>query len=73
MWIPSEDEAVEMFARHFEARHRSAAVRKADEKLSALKAAGDDEGYRIWQKVAERVKVLREPERVAARRELENV
>ncbi len=71
MWHPSEDEAVELFSRHFEALHRSGAVPKAHEKATALKNAGDEHGHRIWKKVAERVKQLRHPARVLARREAE--
>jgi len=72
MWLPSEDEAVELFARHFEALHRSGAVSKADGEALALQRAGDGRGHQIWQKVAQKVRQLRETERVTARRRAES-
>ena len=68
MWVPTEDEAVEMFARHFEALHRSGAIRKAEQRASHFKSAGDHEGHRVWQKVAGRIVELRHPERIKRRR-----
>lgn len=68
MWIPSEDEAVDMFARQFLARHKIGAAGQAEETASALKAHGDENGFRIWEKVALRLKELqrRRPDRRAA-------
>ena len=59
MWIPTEDDAVEMFARHFEALHKSEAASKAEEKAEHLKQTGDHEGHRVWSKVAGVIKYLR--------------
>jgi hypothetical protein len=59
MWVPSEDEAVEMFARHFEALHRSGAAAKAKQQAEILIRGGDLKGHRIWKKVAERILHLR--------------
>ena len=36
MWVPKKEEAVEMFARHFEACHRSGAVERAKQRLLPL-------------------------------------
>jgi hypothetical protein len=71
MWHPSEDDSVDLFARHFEALHRSGALRKAADQASTLRIAGDDRGHRLWKKVADRVRHLRHPSRVAARRQAE--
>ena len=59
MWVPSETEAVDMFARHFAARHKSEAGTKAERQAGSLKRSGDHEGHRVWSKVAERIKHLR--------------
>ena len=63
MWVPSEDEAVDMFARHFEAL-RGAAT-KAKEEADALKRIGDHKGHRIWTKVVERIQHLRKERKAA--------
>ena len=68
MWVPKKEEAVEMFARHFEACHRSGAVERAKQKAASLKAKGDHEGQKIWTDVARRVEGLRQGDRVALRR-----
>ena len=59
MWFPREDEAVDMFARHFEALHRSGAAAKAKQQAEILVRGGDFKGHRIWMKVVERIKHLR--------------
>ena len=46
MWVPTRDDAVHMFARHFEACHRSGAVERAKQKTVSLKAKGDHEGHK---------------------------
>ncbi len=71
MWVPSEDDAVEMFARHFEARHRGGAIAKATEAASTLKAAGDEPGHKVWIKVADRLRLLRNADRITSRRQFE--
>jgi len=68
MWVPTKEEAVDMFARHFEACHRSGAVERARQKAVSLKAKGDHEGHNIWTDVARRVESLRQEDRVALRR-----
>ena len=68
MWVPTRDDAVDMFARHFEACHRSGAVERAKQKAASLKAKGDHEGHKIWTDVARRVEALRQEDRVALRR-----
>ena len=68
MWVPTRDDAADMFARHFEACHRSGAVERAKQKAASLKAKGDHEGHKIWTDVARRVEGLRQEDRVALRR-----
>ena len=52
-WLLGEHEAVDMFARHFEALHGSDAATKAKQQAESIKRSGDHEGHRIWMKVAE--------------------
>lgn len=68
MWVPTEAEAVEMFARHFEARHRNGALSKAEETAKDLENKGDGDGYRVWKMVAGRIKELRCADRIEQRR-----
>jgi hypothetical protein len=68
MWIPTRAEAVEMFARHFEARHRGGALGKAREAAAAMKTKGDDDGHKIWTDVADVIEGLRGEEHVTQRR-----
>ena len=68
MWVPTRDDAVDMFARHFESCHRSGAVERAKQKAACLKAKGDHKGHKIWTDVARRVEELRQEDRVALRR-----
>jgi hypothetical protein len=65
MWVLSEDEAVDMFARHFEALHRSEAASKANQEAESLKGSGDHKGRRIWMKVVERIQHLRKERKAA--------
>ncbi len=55
MWTVSQAEATEMYARYFEARHRSAAGKRARETARALKSKGDPRGERAWIDVAETI------------------
>jgi hypothetical protein len=71
MWVPTEVEAIEMYARHFEALHRSGSATLARETAMALKAKGDRDGYKIWNDVADTIERLRQKERVAHRRRFE--
>jgi hypothetical protein len=60
MWVPTRNEAVDMFARHFEARHRHGAFARAKEIAASMKAKDDHDGHRIWNDVAERIDLLRQ-------------
>ena len=71
MWIPTRPEAIEMFARHFEARHRGGALRQAKETAAAMKIKGDLDGYDVWNNVANVIDSLRHDERVTVRRTTE--
>jgi hypothetical protein len=71
MWVPTEDEAIEMFARHFEALHRSGSATLARETAKALNAKGDRDGRKIWNDVADRIDRLRHKDRIASRRQFE--
>jgi hypothetical protein len=71
MWVPTRDEAVEIFARHFEARYRSGAAKRAKETAATMKTKGDHEGHKIWNDVADTVDRLRPTERIAKRRHFE--
>jgi hypothetical protein len=55
MWVPTQDEAVLIYARFLKARHGVAASRFARKKASALQDEGDLEGYKIWNAVADAV------------------
>jgi hypothetical protein len=67
-WVPTKEEAVEMFARYFEACHRSGAIGRARQIASSLEAKGDHEGHKIWTDVACSVEALRQGDRVPLRR-----
>jgi tellurite resistance protein len=71
MWLPTEEEAVEIFARHFEALHRSGSVPRARRTAESLKERGDNKGHQIWHRVAEKIEDLRKDHRVAQRRAME--
>ena len=64
MWFPTEDEAVDMFARFLKSRHRGAAGRYAREHADKLLAKGDFRGYAIWNRVADAVENKAEKETV---------
>jgi hypothetical protein len=55
MWMVTKDEAVEMYARYFAARHRSAASRRARDAASSLHLNGDLDGYKVWNDVADTI------------------
>ena len=71
MWVPTRSEAVEMFARHFEARHRSGALQKAKKTARDMETIGDVAGYEVWCDVATKIEHIRNDDRVLARREHE--
>ena len=70
-WMVTTDEALDMFARQFEARYRSGAVERARQRANSLKSKGDHEGTKLWVDVAARVEALRSHNRVAIRRAVE--
>jgi hypothetical protein len=57
-WLLGEDEAVDMFARHFETLHGRDAGTKAKQQAESIKPSGDHDSHRIWMKVAERIQHL---------------
>jgi hypothetical protein len=67
MWIPTRTEAVEMFARHFGARHLSGAVQRARDTARERKDTGDLVGYEVWCEVAVRVERLQNGDRDGSR------
>ena len=74
MWRPTGSEAIDMFARQFEARHRSGAATRARSTAARLKDTGDVPGSVMWIEVAETIERLRSDHRhIARRRELEQL
>jgi hypothetical protein len=57
MWLPTQDEAVEMYASFLAARHKGGAGRYARRHADKLLAKGDVTGYTIWTRVADAVEV----------------
>jgi hypothetical protein len=55
MWVPTQDEAVLMYARFLSARYGVAATKLARAKASTLKDGGDLAGYKVWDAVADAV------------------
>jgi hypothetical protein len=63
-----------MFARHFEARHRSGALPRARKTAARLKDTGDLPGCAVWCEVADKIERLRNDQRhIALRREREKI
>lgn len=54
MWITS-DEALDMYARFWAARHGSTAVPAARETAKLHERRGDHEGFVAWSEVADRI------------------
>ena len=74
MWTPTGSETIDMFARHFEARHRGGAAVQARTTAARLKDTGDLPGSAMWNEVAETIERLRSDHRhIARRREREKV
>ena len=71
MWSPTQTEAIDMFARHFEALHRSGSVLRAKQTADRLRNSGDFEGHAVWNEVADRIEGLRKSDRVPSRRQQE--
>jgi hypothetical protein len=55
MWVPTQDEAVLIYAHFLKARHGAAASKLARQKASMLQGDGDHGGYKIWNAVADAV------------------
>ena len=55
MWMPTQNEAVEMYARFLSARHGKAAGKYARKTADRLLAKGDIPGHMIWNRVADTV------------------
>ena len=53
MWVPTQDEAVLIYARFLKARHGVAASKLARETAKSLQDDGDLAGYEIWNAVAD--------------------
>jgi hypothetical protein len=53
MWIPTQDEAVVMYARFLTARHGGAASQIARQTADKLQTKGDFEGHAVWNRVAD--------------------
>jgi hypothetical protein len=55
MWVPTQDEAVLLYARFLHARYGAVASKLARKKASTLKDGGDLAGHKIWDAVADAV------------------
>jgi hypothetical protein len=55
MWVPTQDEAILMFARSLKARRGIAASKLARKTAKTLQDEGDLEGHKIWNAVADAV------------------
>jgi len=53
MWVPTQDEAVLMYAQFLKARHGAAASKLARRKAETLQDDGDLAGCKIWNAVAD--------------------
>jgi hypothetical protein len=54
MWIDIDD-AIQMYARFWRARHGAAGTKAVRQRAEQLKKSGDAEGHRVWSKVAEEI------------------
>jgi hypothetical protein len=59
MWI-SMDDAIQIYARFWWARHGTKGVRPVRDKAQYLQAIGDAEGHRVWSRVAAEIERRRE-------------
>ena len=55
LWMPTQDDAVEIYARYLMGRHGKSAHRYAHKTADKLKREGDLEGYSAWGRVADAV------------------
>jgi len=55
MWVPTQDEAVLMYARFLKAHHGTGASNLARKTAKSLQDEGDMEGQKVWNAVADAV------------------
>ena len=55
MWMPTQDEAVEMYADYLTGRHGRSAYRYARKTADKLHKNGDPAGHAVWNRVADAV------------------
>ena len=55
MWMPTQQEAAEMYARFWSARYGRTAGHSARKMARSLEEKGDRRGHEIWNDVAEAV------------------
>ena len=67
MWMVSEGEATEMYARYFEARHRDTALQRARDTGISMKMKGDLSGEKAWNEVGEKKESNAKESRAPAR------
>jgi len=54
-WMPTNDEAIEMYATYLTARHGRSAHRYARKTADKLHRNGDFDGYKAWSRVADAI------------------
>jgi len=55
MWMPTQDDAVEIYADYLMARHGRSAHQYARKTADKLQRNGDREGYVAWNRVADAI------------------
>ena len=55
MWMPTQDDAIEIYARYLIGRHGKSAHHYARKTADKLKREGDLERYSAWSRVADAV------------------
>ena len=55
MWVPTQDEAVLIYAQFLKARHGTGASNLARKTAKSLQDVGDMEGHKVWNAVADAV------------------
>ena len=69
MWIPTQAEGIEMFARFWSARHGVRASDSARKIAKSFELNGDLEGQKAWDKVADVIERREQESRRAVRQE----
>jgi hypothetical protein len=67
MWLITEAEAVEIYARYFAARHKSTASQRARDTANSLQSKGDLNGHKVWNEVADTIDRHQQEKRRALR------